>query len=55
MNCDGSPIGFADHGAWGNVSGGSGQMGFGARRSDLTCAVNIPPLANDCPSPFPAP
>jgi hypothetical protein len=55
MNCSGGNIGLDDIGAYGNVSGGSGQMGFGARRSDLVCADSIPPLANDCPSPFPVP
>ncbi len=55
MNCDGGVIGFADFTAYGDVSRGSGQMGTGGRQSGLTCAVTIPPLANDCPSPSPVP
>jgi hypothetical protein len=52
LDCD-QKIGWADLGFYGNVAGGSGEMGLAGRRSDLPCADPTVPPPGNCPSPFP--
>jgi hypothetical protein len=52
LDCDQS-IKLTDFGLLSNITSGSGQMGLGARRSDLPCADPTVPPPGNCPSPFP--